>query len=188
MSELAHTLTLMTDALSTADRLYYAIESLRGWEPLLSLHKSRGRDQAWRVGSLISTLLVAGGEENAPIAVSGRASDDGAGEIVVLYREFVVIAEVLTLSLTESDFIVSVLPLCDVSKLRVSTQHNYYSGTEQSARTDGIKITFVLSDRELTLQAAPQGAPSNLTDDAAVYRAFETLRDSHLSAGIELEA
>lgn len=167
----------MADERKNSDLIYHAISTLRGWEPLLSLHSGHGRDKAWRIGSLISTLLFAGGEDREPIAVSGSVTDGGTGDIIVVYPTFLVIADVTNLGLNSGAVIVSVAPLSNAQRVGVSSRHNYYEGTAESKRESGIEVSFRLGERDIKLKSAPSG-DSSFTNDDAIARAFVAVRDS----------
>lgn len=169
----------MTDeSLTITDRVYFAIASLRGWESPLSLHQFHGPDQAFRVGRLISSVILAGDDDREPLAVSGSADDDGTGTIIVVYPEFLVTAKVTNLDVNSGDFTITAHPLHEAKELHVETNHSYYNGTEKQPRYRGIEVTFTLAGQKVSLTPTQ---PSTYGDDTlvgskAVHRAYLALR------------
>ncbi|MFJ2369212.1 hypothetical protein [Microbacterium sp. NPDC087665] len=170
----------MTDELSISDRIYYAIASLRGWGPVLAIHQDYGAAQAWRVGSLISSILIAADDDRLPLAIFGTADDSGTGEIVAVYPDFLVLASVTNLDVHSGDFTVDVHPLAGATNLRVSTRHNYYAGVTETPRHTGLEVAFDVDGKHLTFASTQTASYSDgtLTDDKAVADAFTAIRDA----------
>lgn len=180
MSVIAVTLTLMTDQLSTADRVYFAIASLRGWESPLSLYQHYSPNDAYRVGRLVSSILVAADDDREPLAVSGEADDAGTGTVSVVYPDFVVVAKATGMDVNAGEFNVFVHPLNEAKDLRVETSHSFYTGVDSHPRYRGIGVSFTVGGEKVVLAPTQSGAygDETLVGSKAVHDAYLALRDA----------
>jgi hypothetical protein len=167
----------MTDDLQASDRLFFGIQALKGWDSALYEATGFGSQYAWRIGQMLSAILLAGGEDSEPIALAGTLDDDGTGSIVVVYSERVVVVDVSTLSANGGDVTVTVHPLADVRVVSVRTKHNYFDGVERSPRHQGIAFTASIGGREVEIESN-SWSNSDLQKPDAVFAAFKLLRDS----------
>lgn len=180
MSEPPSTVPAMTEhTMQSSDRVYWGIASLRGWDEALgTAHGWRG-PRAQGVGRLISGILVAGGEDRTPIAMTGQLDDKGTGNLAVLYPDVIVIATAVTILSNEASSDISVHPLSTVKSLGVTAHHNYYDGTGRYTRHTQLEVSITVDGTLLTF--AGSGYTGNeFTDDDAVKAALETLR-AHLA-------
>lgn len=178
VSEVAITVTAMTEQLSTPDRIYYALSALRGWDAVLSLHRFHSPTDAWRVGRFVSSILLAADDDREPLAVSGRADDNGTGNLVVVYPEFIVIADASNLDVNSGDFTVAVQPLSAATDLQIATQHNFYDGVENRPRHKSLEVSFKLNGERVTLTPTQTGAygEDTLVGNTAIHNAYIAVR------------
>ena len=167
----------MTDDVKATDRLYYAIAALPGWDN--HLHRARdfnGSDVQFYVGSLLSSVILAGGEDEDPIAVAGSLNDEGQGELTVVYKTHLVRAVVISMVKPKHQVKVTLHPLDTVADISVSTAHVYYRGASSTdPRFNGIRVEFSVAGERVVLERARFGRDP-LTEDAAIFDALEALR------------
>ncbi len=144
------------------------------------MYQRNGREYVQTIGSLFSSLLLAGGEDNEPVAVSGRLDDNGTGELVVVYGDVITVATITELKAQSGEFVVTVHSFDDVKRLRVSTRHSYYVGTSEQPRHSGIEVSLVLDEREIAISAGGYARDPLVSNDA-VLSAFERLRAHKLT-------
>ncbi|WP_431795653.1 hypothetical protein [Microbacterium enclense] len=162
-----------------SDQLYWGIASLKGWDEALgTAHGWRG-PRAQSVGRLISGILVAGGEDRAPIAMTGQLDDNGTGTLAVLYPDVIVIATAATILASNASSDISVRPLSAVTSLGVKAFHNYYDGTDRYTRHTQLEVSVTIDGDPVTFTGSGY-IGNEFTDDNAVKAALDTLR-AHLA-------
>lgn len=166
---------MAVDDMKPSDRLYYGIASIRGWDEALREAHHYGGNYNTRVGRVLSSLLLAGGENSEPVAVGGTLNDDGDGHLIVIYPDLAVFGRAQKLSANGGEMTVTVHSLDEIDKLQVSTEHNYYDGTTDYARHSGITVGLTLDGAQLKLTGTSY-SQSPLSTDAAVFAALELLR------------
>lgn len=159
-----------------SDQLYHAIAALRGWDEVADEARSFGRAHAWRLGQLVSSVLVSAGDDRAPLAVTGALDEHGTGNLAVIYDNFIVVGDVVELSKQTHNFAVSVHSFHAIDDIRVSTTHNYFDGTEQHARHEGIELRIGVAGQQFTFPPSRWGHSPLLRDDA-VRDAYAAIRD-----------
>jgi len=167
----------MTDESGPADMLYDGIESLSGWSSLLKDSRETGGAFESRVGSFISSLLLAVGEDRNAIAVAGSVSDKGSGFLVVVCHAGIAYADVVGLRHDADEFRITVFPFAAVISLSIRTRHNYFGGTKERARQNGIEVGIEVGEKSISLQPSP-GGTSPLSNADAVHAAFLAIRDA----------
>lgn len=168
------------DELKPCDLLHAAIKSLKGWYYLLENSEDE-YDRARRgrpPGQIISSVLLAGGENSTPIAVSGELDDAQSGRLTILYADRVVIVDAETLWSDAASYTTRVRFFDDISDLRVTTRHSYYDGTDTHARTRGFEFSFAVDGERVQLGATKWAAlRSPLVEDQAIYAAYVAICD-----------
>lgn len=184
MSEVPRTVPAMTDnEMKPSAHLYDGIASLRGWGDLLRRAQHWGNPFAWPVGQLLSNVLLAGGDERLPVAITGDLDDDGTGLLAVLYSDVVVMARATKFSggggTDGGTAEVSVHTLREVRNVKVTARHNYYDDVEQRPRHSDLEVHLTVDGVNLVF--ARRGYDStSLTNDDAALAALGVLRE-HLS-------
>ncbi|MDF2047274.1 hypothetical protein P2P98_13995 [Microbacterium sp. Kw_RZR3] len=173
----------MTDnnSIQPHEELYGAMKSLPGWHYVLeSAQEFGGSGPGTRtVGALISSVLLAGGEDVVPIAVTGQAdAEAGTGTLFVFYPGIIVEATGSQLRSAEASFRTSVHPTRQARNLHVTTKHSYFSGTDAHPRTRGFGFGVTVDQQEMEFESPNWGYQrSPLTTDEAIYAAFSAIRD-----------
>lgn len=181
MSEVTVTVARMTDnELKPSDHVYYGIASLPGWGDLLGRAQRWGNPFAWAVGQLISGVLLAGGDDRLPVAVTGELNDEGTGVAAILYSDVVVLARASKFtgggSPEGGTADVSVHTLRGLRDLKVISRHNYYDGVKEHPRHSDLEVHVTVDGVGLVF--ARHGYDSTpLTDDDAALSALKTLRE-----------
>ncbi|WP_153002071.1 hypothetical protein [Leucobacter chromiiresistens] len=175
----------MTKDLKPSDDLYYSIKGLPGWNSLLRAvqdGESDGESTRLRrlTGELISSVLLAAGEDTRPVAISGGLDDEWSGRFVAVYPTLIVVAETESLyELNPGSFNVKVWPTSAARNLKVRAVHNYFKGADRGNRTDGVTFRFELDDEAYEVKPTPRTADSTpRSESAAIYEAFKLLRDT----------
>jgi hypothetical protein len=166
----------MSDDFKTSDRLYYAIIALPGWDEVSARARSFGGNYALQFGRLVSSILVAAGDDREPIAVTGALDQQGTGNIAIIYDTFVVVANVVQLSDEKGEITVTVHDFDAIDLVQVSTTHNYFDGTTKQKRHDGIELQIRIAGRRFVLPPM-KWAQSPLLQGDAVLRAYTTIRN-----------
>lgn len=182
VSGVRRNLCCMTDEFAPSDRLFYSIKEIRGWYEVLT----EAQDAFYgvpparaNVGRLISTLLLAGGEDADPVAVCGHMDDERSGRLIVVHQRVIVVADVSKLNRQEAEMSVRVWPHTAVTDLSLSTRHNYFDGTERHKRTQGVSVRFSIGPETFTIDGSNtyRRSMTPLQDDA-IYTAYLALRDA----------
>jgi hypothetical protein len=161
------------------DRLYNAIAALSGWDEAINRATMFGpQENARRLGQVLSTILLAAGEDNAPVAVVGELDDDGTGDLSVVYDELLVAVEATTIWSDRGSFTATLHGFNNVSALRVSSAHNYFEGvsTRRGARHYGLWFTAEIDGRQFVFRSARLRQHPLVADDA-ILSAYEHIRD-----------
>ncbi|CAN7389996.1 hypothetical protein LJR045_002392 [Microbacterium sp. LjRoot45] len=171
----------MTEELEISDRVYFGIASLKGWDSALNDAAQIADNFRWRLGVLLSTILVASDGGGEPVTVAGDFDDDrtGTGFIALFYPEWVVLARVEELSATGGTTTVTVHRLSDVRVVSIRTEHMYFDGTERSPRHRGVSFTVSIEGDEFdvtSISRTANGSPLRHPD--AVLAAFKLIRDA----------
>lgn len=174
------TLRLMiTDELSIPDRVYYGIKALPGWYGVLTdAEYAQDASRQRIVGSVISSVLLAGGEEQEPIAVTGElAADNYSGRLIVFYSTMIVTVDAKQLNSESASYETRVWPLKLVSGLAVETRHSFYYGTNEHPRHVKFVFSFDLAGDRYRASSFGHVQQSPLVQDAAIFEAFKLIRD-----------
>ncbi|WP_136588144.1 MULTISPECIES: hypothetical protein [Actinomycetes] len=163
------------DDTKPSDRLYYGIASIRGWDEALREAHHYGGNYNIRIGRVLSSLILGGGENSEPVAVGGTLDDHGDGHLIVIYPDLAVFGRAHKLTANGGEMTVTVHSLDEIDRLQVSTEHNYYDGTASYARHSGITVGLTLDGEELKLIGTSY-SQSPLSTNAAVFAALEVLR------------
>lgn len=169
---------------TTAQQLVAAVRTLEGWYYLLeNAEDYGGRAPGTRVfGALLSSVLLAGGEDALPIFLTGELTDTGAGRLVAVYSDSIVTVSALNLENHNAIHETQLHPFADVTELTVQTKHNYFDGTETYPRHRGFAFGFKLSGSPVHLTASTwSGVRNDLTGDDAAFAAFVAIRSAVLS-------
>lgn len=164
------------DDFKPSDRLFYAIAALRGWDEASEHARSYGGNYAWKLGRLVSTILVAADEDREPLAVTGVLDQQGNGNLAVIYDQFLVLADVAELSEQKGESTVTVHSFHAIDDVQISTTHNYFDGTTQKVRHDGIELQIEIAGRRFVFPPM-KSAQSPLLRGDAVLQAYTTIRD-----------
>ncbi|WP_223627272.1 hypothetical protein [Microbacterium sp. EST19A] len=172
----------MTEDLKPSDRLFYSIKDLKGWYEVLELATDsfRGNSQSRNhAGRIITSILLAAGEDLEPIAISGGLDDDGTGHLVLVYPNLILRIVGNQLKVAEGSFEMGLWPLADATELTIEARHNYFDGTDTYPRSRGMKVRFTVGGEQVTLggtSAYRQTWPA--LQDNAFHAAFVALRDA----------
>lgn len=177
MSEVPRNVPAMTDTdMKWTDHVYYGIASLRGWyETLHRAHRWEGTSYQGRVGRLLSTLLLAGGDDRVPVAISGAMDDNQTGHLALLYPDVVVLARTHELTEDRGEFTVTLHPLTDIRKVRVEASHNYYAGTTEWRRESGMELHVTVDGQDIVFPGRNYEA-NELTNEASAAAAVALIR------------
>ncbi len=159
--------------------LLRAIKSLPGWYGHLEdASDFSGRSAGARtIGAIISSILLAAGEEEPPVAVNGRVEDTGHGYLYVVYPDFMVTVVASRLRENNASYETRLRFFADARDLRVQTKHSYYDGTDTYPRHRGFTFSFTIDGERLELAPSHWSPAGNeLVRDDAVYAAFEAVR------------
>jgi hypothetical protein len=167
------------DDLKPSDRLYYAIAALRGWDETADRARGHAGNYKLKFGQLVSSILLAADEDREPLAVTGVLDEQGTGDLAVVYDQFVVLADVVELSEQKGTITVTVHGFEAIDDVQVSTAHNYFDGTAQKSRHDGIELQIGIAGRRFVLPPMKWGRSPLLQNDA-VLQAYTAIRD-HLA-------
>lgn len=173
-----------SDVASPAHQLVAAIKTLEGYYYLLeNVEDYGGRAPGTRTfGALLSSVLLAGGEDVLPIFVTGEVADTGTGRLFAVYSDSIVTVSALNLDNHNAMHETQVHPFADVSELTVRTKHSYFDGTETYPRHHGFAFAFMLAGQPVQLSASTWSPVRNdLTGDDAAYAAFVAIRRAVLS-------
>ncbi|MDU0328423.1 hypothetical protein RWH43_16815 [Microbacterium sp. KSW2-21] len=178
MSDVTCTVPAMTDnELKASDYIYSGIKSLGGWGRTIESAHGRGGQRARHVGVLISDVILAGGEDTMPVAITGKLDQAGTGHLAVLYADVIVIAHATNLVSGEASALVTVHSLRELSKVEVRSNHNYYDGTDRRQQHADPRVSVTLE--RLVLTFADRGHDRTpLTDATAVSAALDAIRAS----------
>ncbi|MDD7944563.1 hypothetical protein PUW79_07965 [Microbacterium sp. NE2HP2] len=164
-----------------SDRIYNALQQLAGWGELLRDAASgwSGEPVKHNTGRLLSSLLLAGGEDRQPIALTGELDESGTGRVIVYYPGFFVVSDVTAMRGDEGSFTARLWPASSVTDLEVRSAHSYYQGVQDRARHRGMAFSFSLNDEriDVSVRRSYSTDPDLLTDKAR-YDAFLSLRDA----------
>ncbi|AUG29858.1 hypothetical protein CXR34_10660 [Microbacterium hominis] len=164
-----------TDASST---LYFAIKSLRGWyEVLQGAENSMMPGFRRNVGTVVSSVLLASGEEVSPVAVTGSLDDSFSGTLLVVYPNFLVMVDALRLESDSASHVTKLCPVASASAIVIETKHSYYDGTEEHPRHKGFVFSVVLGGQRIQIGGSAYPRQSPLVEDSAIYEAFKVVRD-----------
>lgn len=169
----------MTEELSPAGLLYAAIKSLDGWYYLLENSEDRyERSRSGRTaGQIVSSILLAAGEESTPLAVAGSLGESQSGRLVIVYSDCIVVVDAKTLATDSASYSTQVRFLDEASDLSIETRHSYYDGVDTYPRTRGFAFEFTLDGGRVRLEAKKWAAlRSPLVEDQAVYAAYVAIR------------
>ncbi|WP_022880537.1 hypothetical protein [Microbacterium sp. B19] len=146
------------------------------------MNEGRG---ARSIGALISSILLAGGEANVPLAVTGKAdANDGSGDLLVIYPDIIVTVTASDLHANTASITTRLIPAAAATDLQVETKHSYYDGTSQFSRTRGFAFTFAVGRETFRLEASRFGyRPGPLVGEDAMYAAFRSIRDRAAATG-----
>jgi hypothetical protein len=167
------------DDLKPSDQLYYAIAALRGWDEASDHARRYGGNYALQFGRLVSSILVAAGEDRVPLAVTGVLDQQGNGNLAVIYDQFVVSADVVELSENSGEITVTVHGFDAIDDVQVSTTHNFFDGTTNRRRHEGIELQIRLAGRRLVFPPM-KSARNPLLQGDAVFEAYAALRDKRV--------
>lgn len=167
------------DDQKASDRLYYGVEALKGWDGRLQEARDPWRQNQPEVGAILSTILLAAGEDSEPLAVSGELDEAGKGELTVVYDGFFVSVIVADVTAPPGSAWASVYGFDQVTSLDLVGRHNYFSGVEGRDRHVGTRVRVVVGGHALTLAATPWSR-NPLSNDAAIFDAYERIRDARI--------
>jgi len=180
MSEVTNTVPAMTDnELKPTDHVYYGIASLRGWDETLGHAHRWGGDLKWRIGRVLSAMLLAGGDERIPTAITGTMDDNGTGHLALLYPDVVVLVRTNELTANGGDATVTMHPLTAIEHVKVIANHSYYNGTEEFSRESGMEVHVSVSGQDVVFPGRTYSA-TDITNDASAAAALQIIRQ-HLS-------
>ncbi|WP_311243996.1 hypothetical protein [Microbacterium sp. WCS2018Hpa-23] len=173
----------MTDELTPNDQLFYTIKELKGWYELLELATDSfhgNNPSRHHVGRLISTILLAAGEDLEPIAISGALDENGTGDLTLVYPKLILRVTGNQLKKAEGTFGLSLWQLADATDLAIEARHNYFDGTHTHPRSRGIQVRFTVGSEQVTLCGTNSYyRTSPALQDEAFYAAFLALREAH---------
>lgn len=172
----------MTDELSPNDRLFYSIKDLRGWYEVLDLAADSfygNSPSRHSVGRLISTILLAAGEDLEPIAISGALDENGTGHLALVYPKLILRVTGNQLKKAEGTFKLDLWPLTEATELTIEASHNYFDGTDTYPRSRGVQVRFTVGGEQVALSGTNSYHRTwpALQDDA-FHAAFVALRDA----------
>jgi hypothetical protein len=173
---------MTTDELSIPDRVYFGVKALPGWYDVLTDAEDAYPPLPKRViGSLISSVLLAGGEELEPIAIAGELNrDDYSGRLIVFYPTMIITVDAKQLNSERGSHETRIWPVDLVSGLALEAHHSFYDGTAERPRHTKFAFEFDLGGDRLRAASVAQHFQSPLVQEAAIFDAFKTIRD-HLT-------
>jgi hypothetical protein len=174
----------MTDELKPSDHLYYSIKALTGWyEALANAEDSYAQALRRDVGTLISSVLLAAGDDAEVIAVSGKLENALTGKLVAVFPNVIVTVNAKTLGGDQGgSHEARVHQLADAKNLVVEARHSYYAGTDTHPRFRNFAFSFELDGQRHRLEPSNNYSSTPQVKDAAIYAAFVAIRDH--AAGI----
>lgn len=163
----------MPEELSVADQVYYAVAELPGWNDVADHARFQQGSDGARYGRLISTLVVAGGEEHVPLAVSGKIDDSGTGNLALVYDGYLVVATVTDFTEQAGKISVSAHGFSDIAGVQLTTKHNFFSGSS-SSRTNGFTVTIDVGSATFTFPPVHY-SQNTLVSSPAAYAAYNAI-------------
>lgn len=156
------------DQLKPSDRLYFAIAALRGWDDVEARARSWGGADARRFGQLLSSILLAVGDDAEPLAVAGELNDEWSGNLAVIYDGLIVVADVTEMKDPRGSVVLAVYGFDAISEVQVTARHNYFDGVDSHPRHKGMHLKFTLAGRAVSYPPQGWGRSPLITDDAAM--------------------
>lgn len=180
MSEVTGTVPRMTDnELKPTDNVYYGIASLRGWDETLGqAHRWEGA-YGWRIGRVLSSVLLAGGDHRVPTAITGTMDDSGTGHLALLYTDVLVVVRAIELTANGGDATVTMHPLAAIEHVKVTANHSYYNGTDEYRRESGMEVQISVDGQDVVFPGRTY-TPTDITNDASAAAALQLIRE-HLA-------
>ncbi|QRY40825.1 hypothetical protein JVX92_00585 [Microbacterium hominis] len=161
-----------------SEALYFGIKSLRGWyEIIQGAEHSMGPLLRRNVGTVLSSVLLAGGEEVYPVAVTGSLDESGTGTLLVVYPNLLVTVDAARLDSDAASHVTKLWPANSASDIVIETKHSYYYGTEEHPRDKGFVFSVVLGGQRIQVGGSAYPHQSPLVEDSAIYEAFKAIRD-----------
>lgn len=170
----------MSDDLSPADRVYYAIAATPGWDDVSSHAQfQRGSAYGVRYGRLVSSILVAAGDDTVPLAVTGALDENGTGHMALVYEGVIVAVAATRFAEPDADFSVTVHGFKEISRVQLGTKHSFFSGLD-TPRSTGFVLKLDLGGVRYTFPPGQHAQNPLLTSEAA-HVAYEAVL-SHLAS------
>jgi len=166
------------EGLLPAERLTYAIKGLNGWYAALTNAEDAYFESTLRrgVGTTISSVLIAAGEESVPIYVSGRLDESYSGSLLLVYQDMILTVDVDSLASDQPSHVVRLWPLASVSAITVKARRSYYDGVDKYPRHHRFSFSFVLGEQRFELSSSAELHQSELVQESALFEAFQLLR------------
>lgn len=180
MSDVRGTVPRMTDnELKPTDHVYYGIASLRGWDETLGqAHRWEGA-YGWRIGRVLSSVILAGGDHRVPAAITGTMNDSGTGHLALLYPDVLVLVRTTELTANGGDATVTMHPLAAIEHVKVTADHSYYNGTDDYRRESGMEIQISVDGQDVVFPGRTY-TPTDITSDVSAAAALQLIRE-HLA-------
>lgn len=170
---------MTNDELKPTDHVYYGIASLRGWDETLGqAHRWEG-PYALRIGRILSSVLLSGGDDRVPTAITGAMDDSGTGHLALLYPDVLVLVRTTELTANGGDSTVTMHPLAAIAHVHVNANHSYYNGTDDYRRESGMEVQISVDGQDIVLPGRTY-TPTDLTNDASAVAALQLIRE-HLA-------
>lgn len=176
MSEVPRNVPAMTDSdLKPTDHVYNGIASIRGWDSALAkAHRWEGSYQ-WRVGRILSAILLAGGEDRVPVAIGGELDSSGTGHLGLLYPDVIVIVRTSELTPDGGSSTVTVHPLSAIQNVHLTADHSYYNATTEQSRESGMEAQISVDGQHIVFPPRTYNA-TDATSDTSAAAAIALLR------------
>ncbi|MDQ1217180.1 hypothetical protein [Microbacterium arborescens] len=170
---------MTNNEVSPDEQLYTAMMGIPGWyEALQNGQEFPAAQYGVGAGRIVSSILLAAGDDAEPIAVAGKLQEDRTGWLVVVYASLIVSVDVTQLNNDGFEYATDVHFPRDLSDLSVISGHSYYNGINGRPRHRGMQFTFTLAGKPVHMFSAHHYNNSSLITDDAIYAAYVSLRDS----------
>lgn len=154
------------------------IAAIRGWDSAIS-EALQGFGHALYLGRMISSIILAAGEHNEPLAIAGALDDEGTGYLAVAYENFLVISDVAQISDRAGSYTVKLLGWGSVESIEVTTKHSHIGDSEPREPKDTIALLLTVAGQPLHFMVRDGDSP--LVKGAAIHSVLVAIR-GNLSA------